>query len=111
MLVRPVRILPALAALLLLTAGPVAAGELTFRDVMPDAGTPGGPAALAWNHDGTSLAYLHDDGQGTLPFQTPKSTQAVGRNGLLKDIHPEVGQLRRHLHRRGDIVTTVGIRP
>ncbi len=65
MLVRPVRILPALAALLLLTAGPVAAGELTFRDVMPDAGTPGGPAALAWNHDGTSLAYLHDDGQGS----------------------------------------------
>jgi hypothetical protein len=65
MLVRPVYILPALAALLLLTAGPVAAGELTFRDVMPDAGTPGGPAALAWNHDGTSLAYLHDDGQGS----------------------------------------------
>ena len=38
--------------------------DLTFEDVIPAAGSRSGPGALAWNHDGTRLGYLYDDGDG-----------------------------------------------
>lgn len=58
-------VLPAVMALIPQVASPRAAThDLNFADVIPDAGARSGPESLAWNHDGTRLGYLYDDGDG-----------------------------------------------
>jgi len=85
MLSCPARILPALvAAMIVMTAVPAAAGELTFIDVVPDVGTPASPSGLAFNHDGTRLAYFHDDGQGTALW-----VQEVGEESPIRRLADE----------------------
>ncbi len=54
-----------LGAMLFCAAAGAAPRKLTFTDVAPDPGTRRGPSALDWNHDGSRLAYMDDDGTGS----------------------------------------------